>query len=205
MVPYLATPKWSSRLAVSAINQDRQSDGLPFERGSRQKFLTIPDKISSHMFVLMRERIFAHRPETRINTGFERIWIKDRDAEKYLAKEDVARSNRVTRSTSTLMWPYVGLWFLLKCDSPGHGEAAQSRARISTNARIFIGWLSSGTANEILSAWKPMILSRRYRSFQNGGCQPASAQSCPLTSELAIKKQIASAISDGSISRPSRV
>ena len=40
---------------------------------------------------------------------------------------------------------------------------------------------------------------------QKGGCQPASAQSCPLTSGLAIRKQIASAISPGWISRPSRV
>jgi hypothetical protein len=33
------------------------------------------------------------------------------------------------------------------------------------------------------------------------GCRPASAQRCPLTSELLMRKQIASAISDGSISR----
>jgi hypothetical protein len=42
------------------------------------------------------------------------------------------------------------------------------------------------------------------RSAQPGECQPASAQSWPLTAELLTRKQIASAISRGSIRRRRR-
>ena len=43
------------------------------------------------------------------------------------------------------------------------------------------------------------------RAYAGAGCHPASAHSWPLTAELLIIKQIASAISSGRIRRPSCV